>query len=115
GVPGSLARGPIAGLALANTVTTLVESGVLWWLMRRRIHGVNDSAVLNMVWRTTVATGVLSIVLWVLNRVLTDANAFVHLATGGAVGALLFFGVGLALRVEEARTVPNIVISRLRR
>jgi putative peptidoglycan lipid II flippase len=37
GDPASLARGTFAGLALANSITTLVEAGVLWLLMRRRL------------------------------------------------------------------------------
>jgi putative peptidoglycan lipid II flippase len=37
GDPASLTRGAFAGLALANSLTTLVEAGVLWLLMRRRL------------------------------------------------------------------------------
>ena len=37
GDPASLRAGAYTGLALANSVTTLVEAVVLWWLLRRAV------------------------------------------------------------------------------
>jgi putative peptidoglycan lipid II flippase len=43
GDPTSLTRGTFAGLALANSVTTLVEAGILWLLLRRRLDRIQTT------------------------------------------------------------------------
>ncbi|MDZ4766323.1 MAG: murein biosynthesis integral membrane protein MurJ [Chloroflexota bacterium] len=44
GDPDSLTRGTFAGLALANSLTTLVEAGVLWGLLWRRLNRTPNPA-----------------------------------------------------------------------
>src|SRR5262249_55936181 len=60
GDPSSLEHGPFAGLALANSITTLLEALALWWLLRRRIGTINDRYVWSGVWRTLAAALVMS-------------------------------------------------------
>jgi putative peptidoglycan lipid II flippase len=115
GEPGDLARGPFAGLALANALTTLVEGFFLWWLMTRRVNGVQDGTILNAVARTALATALLGGVLWWLNGILVTVPPIVHLIVAGISGAIIFFGGAYLLRLDEARTVPRMVLSKLRR
>ena len=115
GVPGDLARGPFAGLALANAVTTLVEGGALWWLMRRRINNVNDGHILNGVWRTAVAAAAMGAVMVAMLVTSDFGQPIVQLLITSVAGAAVFFGVAIALNVTEARTVPAMVLRRFRR
>ena len=115
GEPGNLARGPFAGLALANALTTLAEGVLLWWLMRRRIGGVNDSNVLDGVWRTLAAAGVMGLVVLAVRMTSTFTQPLVSLSVLGLAGAVVFFAVAAALNLSEARTVPALVLSRFRR
>ena len=46
GNPNDLARGSFAGLALANALTTLIESLILWWIMSRRVGGIRDKFII---------------------------------------------------------------------
>src|SRR5690606_29981226 len=55
GDPGSLSRGPFAGLALANALTTLAEALVLWALLRRRIGKIDEGTLVPGVARVTAA------------------------------------------------------------
>ena len=55
GNPASLSRGPFAGLALANSLTTLLEGLTLWLLLRRRIGDLNDRYILNGASRSLAA------------------------------------------------------------
>lgn len=117
GVPGDLARGPFAGLALANALTTLVEGAALWWLMRRRINGVNDARVLGAVWRTGAASAAMGAAIygtyvWVGAQ---RAAPLQVLLVTGSVGAAVFFGLAFALRLDEARAIPMMVLRRVRR
>jgi putative peptidoglycan lipid II flippase len=114
GEPDSLARGPFAGLALANALTTLVEALVLWALMHRRIGGINDAEVLASSWRALVAAFLMGLVLWLMNQI-----ALVHdfrLALIGAIiGGAVFFGSSLALGLNEAKTLPRMLLRQLKR
>jgi putative peptidoglycan lipid II flippase len=113
GEPGSLARGPFAGLALANALTTLLEALALWWLLRRRIGGVSDSYVLDGAARAGLAALALGAALLLLDR-LVD-GALLTLLAGAVVGSAVFFGVAALLRLDEAVSVPRALLRRLRR
>jgi putative peptidoglycan lipid II flippase len=113
GDPDSLARGPFAGLALANALTTLIEAALLWWLLRRRIGDINDRYILSAAAKATFAALVMGgALLLVLNA---NLNALLTLILGGGIGALVFFGLSLALGLEEARAVPQMLLRRFRR
>ena len=55
GNPASLSRGPFAGLALANSLTTLLEGFTLWLLLRRRIGDLNDRSIVGGASRSLAA------------------------------------------------------------
>jgi putative peptidoglycan lipid II flippase len=112
GEPDSLARGPFAGLALANALTTLLEAAALWALLSRRvghISGVADGARRSLL----AALGMAAALLLVL-RVLSAANAVALLVVGAGIGGVVFFGLALLLGVPEARSVPRLLLRRLR-
>jgi putative peptidoglycan lipid II flippase len=113
GEPGSLARGPFAGLALANALTTLLEALALWWLLRRRIGGVNDSYVLDGAARAGLAALAMGAVMLLLSAALD--GALLTLMVGAAAGGAVFFGTAAALRLDEAVTVPRALLRRVRR
>lgn len=120
GVPGDLARGPFAGLALANALTTLVEALVLWWLMRRRIGaqgataGIRDRAIISTAIRTTLAALIMGGAIVALDTVL-PLEGFVFFVVGGALGGMTFFIAAIVLGVDEARAVPMMIYRRFRR
>jgi putative peptidoglycan lipid II flippase len=101
GDPDSLVKGPFAGLALANSLTTLLESAVLWWLLRKRINGVNDRHVLDGAGRALLAALGMGVMVWITLVVLEDSNTYIQLIAGLAVGGVSFFAFALALRIEE--------------
>lgn len=115
GDPDSLSRGAFAGLALSNSLTTILEALALWWLLRRRIGGVNDARVLDIVWRGIVASIGMGLVLLLVLNVLGGAGAVLLAVVGGLVGGAVFFGLSLVLGVDEARTVPRLLLQRVRR
>jgi putative peptidoglycan lipid II flippase len=114
GSPDSLENGPFAGLALANSLTTLAEAGLLWALLRRRIGGGGDGAVLRMGLGTLAASAVMGIAVAALVAVM-QSPAIVEAVAGAALAAAVFFGLALLLRIEDARTLPAMVLRRFRR
>jgi putative peptidoglycan lipid II flippase len=115
GEPGSLARGPFAGLALANAATTIVEALALWWLLRRRIGDLRDRAILNSAGRAALAALGMGAALWALLNLSGDSGSWGMLVIGGVLGGGVFFGLSLLLGVAEARTVPRLLLRRVRR
>ncbi|MCY3711473.1 MAG: polysaccharide biosynthesis C-terminal domain-containing protein, partial [Caldilineaceae bacterium] len=117
GDPDSLSRGPFAGLALANSLTTIVEALVLWWLLRRRLNeldapsrsydrGVALSAGGSLLLSLMMAAAVSLLVA-------TLPNAGWHAAAFGLVcGGLVFFGLDYLLGLSETRDLLAPLVSR---
>lgn len=120
GEPGNLARGPFAGLALANASTTLVEALVLYALLRRRIgqrgsiRGLDDARNALSLGRGLLATLAMGAVLWALDQTL-PVEGFSLAIIGGLIGAPVYFGVALLLRMEEATALFAPILRRLPR
>lgn len=112
GEPDSLSRGTFAGLALANSSATLLEGAALWWILRRRIGGLNDRYVLAGAGRALAAALGMGVVVWLIVGALADAGALLTALIGAGVGAAAFFGLAFAFGVEEARTMPGLLLRR---
>lgn len=115
GVQGSLVRGPFAGLALANSLTTILEALVLWWLLRRRIGSINDAHVIGGAWRAIVASLAMAAALILVIGALANTNSLVILIASGMVGGAVFFGISAALGLDEAKAVPMMILRRFKR
>lgn len=116
GDPGSLAQGPVAGLALANSLTTLLEAVGLWWLLRRRIGDLNDRFVLDGILRTLAASGVMLVALVVFVIIAGERLEPVVYGLGGSlIGVVAFFGSSVLLKMQETYTVFNAISRRLKR
>jgi putative peptidoglycan lipid II flippase len=102
--------GPLlhGGLALANSLATIVETTVLVFLLRSRLGGFRYSALLKSMARTTVATAAMG--LGILCVTSLTGGAPVVVQVGGAVisGAILFLLVSVAVGSEELRLLRNV-------
>ena len=120
GDPDNLARGAFAGLALANASTTLIESLVLWWLMRRRIGdlglvaGIHDRVIIRSASGTLLLSLLMGIGLCIVTQVVPSGGLMVALI-GGVLGAIIFFGAGYILNLGETRSLLSPFIRRVSR
>lgn len=112
GIKGDLARGPFAGLALANSLTTLLEAAALWWLLRRRTGGIHDAYILRGAGRALLAALGMGAAVWAVTALLAGSGALVTTAAGISTGGVVFFGLALLLGVDEARTLPRMLLRR---
>lgn len=101
GEPDSLIRGRFAGLALANSLTTMVEALVLWWLLNRRIGDIGTADVLHTVSRSIFATIGMTVVILLLWGVLGDLPQLARLFVGAGVGVGVYFALAFLLRMDE--------------
>ncbi len=120
GDPTSLARGAFAGLALANALTTILESLVLWWLMRRRLGqytgdiGIRDAAILRSAGGTLLLSLVMALALWMVTLAMPAAH-WSAAAAGAGVGAVVFFGMGYLFDLGETRNLLRPLFRRAMR
>jgi putative peptidoglycan lipid II flippase len=111
GDPTTLERGPQGGLALANVLASSAEVPILLWLLRRRMGGIEGTALLASAGRLTLAAGAMGLVLWGLLH--WDALAalpvllFVPLAV--AIGAAVYAAIAWLLGVEETKLARRLL------
>lgn len=115
GDPNSLERGAFAGLALAISLTTIVESLILWVLLARRINGGRAAYVLDGALRALLAALGMGAAVWAVNSLLVNNGALVVSIVGMITGMGVFFVLAFVLGLEEARTVPVMVLRRIKR
>jgi len=119
GRPDDLSRGPFAGLALANTVATLLEAAVLWLLLRRRIGAIRDAYVLGGAVRAlaaAIAMGMaIALAVALLKSNLPDVAPPIVLGVGALIGGVVFFAAAALVGLDEAVTIPRLVLRRFRR
>ncbi|MBI1276823.1 MAG: murein biosynthesis integral membrane protein MurJ [Anaerolineaceae bacterium] len=116
GDPASLAHGPYAGLALANSLTTLLEALGLWSVLRRRIGDTRDTYLLDGILRTGAATAAMLVVILGFRLVLADQISMGLMGiVGGGLGVAVFFGSSTLLKMEETHTVLGMILRRIKR
>ena len=127
----TLLVGPLQlpGIALAIAIAAWVEAGTLLLLLRRRVGRLGLAQVAWLAVRTVLATAVATIVASVVHaavaaRLAPEATTVglgsifalvaVILVVTAAFGAV-FAGAALALRIEELRSIVEIMVDALRR
>ena len=98
---------PYAGLALANSVATLLEMVGLLALIRRRIGGLEEQRMLVAVAKSGLSALVMGAVLLGWQAMLPGAGSLVLGGGGIVLGVAVYLGAALLLRVEELRTLQR--------
>jgi putative peptidoglycan lipid II flippase len=114
-LPGAFAaRGWVqhAGLALANSVTTLLETGVLLVLIRRRLGGLEDKQTLIAFVKSGLAALAMGAALLGWRMLLPDAPSLLVGGAGIVLGMMVYLGTALLLRTEELCAVIGMIRRR---
>ncbi len=104
---------PIGGLALGFSVSNLVEIGVLLWLLRRRLGGLDGRLMLSGAWRMGVAAAAMAAAIGAVLLGLPAAAVWARALLGSAAGGLVYLLACWLLRVEEWRRVVDLLRRRL--
>ncbi|MBI5928427.1 MAG: murein biosynthesis integral membrane protein MurJ [Chloroflexi bacterium] len=109
----TFSHGPYAGLALANSLATALESLTLWLWLRRKIPSLNPRPVLQTASRTGLAAlGMVGAVfLWL--SIGDGFAALLQLIGGLVIGGGSFFTLAFLLKVKEASNLPRMVLARI--
>jgi putative peptidoglycan lipid II flippase len=104
---------PFGGLALANSIATALETVALYALLARRVPelGLVNTLVASL--KSSLASALMALVLWLWLSALGNGNLAALLAI--VVGIAVYFGVAWLLRSDEARYAIGIARARLLR
>jgi putative peptidoglycan lipid II flippase len=107
GVFGLASWPPFAGLALANSVATLLETAALLALIRRRLNGLERHQALPTVVKSGLAALAMGAALLGWQAALPDAGALALGGGGVVLGAAVYLGAALLLQAEEVQTLAR--------
>ncbi len=113
-------KGNVGGVALANTIGTAVEVGILMWILRRRWHGINENELAQTLLKTLAASLVMALVVigiefWWTMLGLADRGLLFTVAQIGIqalAGAFAFVMAALLLRMTEVRDMLLMFLRR---
>jgi putative peptidoglycan lipid II flippase len=98
---------PHGGLALANSLATTLEAGALFWLMRKRLQGLEGRRLARGLLQALGATLLMSVVLLGTLRTLSPATPAALPALGGVLlGSLVYLLLLWLMRVPELSLLP---------
>ncbi len=100
---------PHGGLALANSLATMLEMVALIYVMRNRLHGLEGRRLMIGFGQAALATGIMSLVLaaWI-NQTL-EQSVWLVILGGVALGAGVYGVMVLVMGVNEARGMLNMI------
>ena len=105
---------PHGGLALANSLATALEAGVLLYLMRRRLSGLNGWFIADGILRAGVASlgMVVALLVWLS---LVSAPVWLAALGGIVLGSGVFGALALAVQIREVQSGVQLVSRRVAR
>ena len=111
-LPGAFERAdwpPHAGLALANTIATLLELAILLVLIRRRMGGLEGQRMLATLGKSGLASLAMGVGLLGWQAALPDAGSLVLGGGGVVLGGAITLGAALLLQMEELGAVIGLI------
>lgn len=113
-------RGSVGALALANSLGVAFEVFALLWVLRRRWHGAEETALARTVLKTLAASLVMALavtavnVLWQIGGLAERGTLYTvtQLALGVLAGGVVFLGIAFFLRMEELKIMLRLMLRR---
>jgi putative peptidoglycan lipid II flippase len=96
------------GLALANSVATLMEAAVLLWLLRSKLGGWEERRVAQTAARSLAATGVMALTVWLLLRIWQEWPQPLLTVVVGVVAVVVYGVIAWMLRAPELQTLREL-------
>lgn len=104
----------LGGVALGYSISTLLEFGLLLWLLRRKMNGIDGHYLLDGVWRMALASLIMAGITWYTSLQLTSSAAFWQLSLAGLAGGITYLLACTILRVDELQQIWAALRQRLK-
>ena len=109
----SLERGPFAGLALANALTTSVEALILTYILQLRVRGSWVKELIEGVLKMVTAAGVMGVLVYLTLDVLEQYSDWLNLILVIVLGFLTYLIISLILKLDEITQSINFLLRKL--
>ena len=103
---------PFGGLALANSIATLLEFVVLLILIGRRMEGIQGARLSKTIGKSSLAALVMAMALLAWQLGLPNAGALIHGGGGMVLGVGVYLFTALLLKTEELGALTRLVRRR---
>jgi putative peptidoglycan lipid II flippase len=113
GVFRAMGWSPHAGLALANSIATLLELAVLMALIRRRMDGLEGRRTLIALAKSGLAALAMGATLAGWQVALAGVGGLVVGGGGVLLGVVVYAAVALVLRAEELQAIGGLLRRRI--
>jgi putative peptidoglycan lipid II flippase len=106
------------GIALATAIVSTINVGVLLWILQVRLSNLEGRRLARSAARIGVAALLSAVAMLGMNEVLPEGGGLVgaafRIATGAALGGIVYLTVCRLLRVEELAVVRELIARRAR-
>ncbi len=106
---------PLGALALGFSLSNYGEVLALLWLLRRKMGGLDGSALLDSFWRISLATGLMVGSMWLSLSRLNEEAVWLQLIVGLGIGTVVYLLASAVLRVKELQQLVHTARRRLGR
>ncbi|MFL6212654.1 MAG: murein biosynthesis integral membrane protein MurJ [Blastocatellia bacterium] len=109
------------GLALSTSAVAMLNFALLYFIMQRRIEGIEGRRTLLVIIKILIASAAMGAACWAMNAGLTHllgnrfAARIINVAVSVGLGALIFYAGAWLLRIEELHAATNALLRRFRR
>lgn len=104
---------PHGGLALANSLATLLECMILLFLLRRRLQGLGESQIVAGGVMALLGSAAMTAVLWLWRGVSPWQTVSLQVLTGVLLGGMVYAAALWLLRVPELLILREAIIRRV--
>lgn len=108
------------GLALGTSITAILNSALLWWMITRRMHRSGASAHTETMLRSLLQYTVLALLMgagvWAVDRALAPLTGhLVRVVAGMGAGIGIYFGLSILFKCQESLEFLDLFRRRLTR
>ncbi len=107
------------GLALSTAVVALLNFALLYWIMQRRINGIEGRKTFATVIKITLAATVMGVVCWLVSKLCyralgdTQLARLLNVMASVLTGAIVFCAVATLLKVRELSVAFDAIGGRI--
>ncbi len=113
GIFASLGWLPLGGLALANSLATALEAVALFWLMRRRLDGIDGAQIARGFGQAALATLGMALALLAWLQFTGNLNSWWIGLGGVAIGGAVYGAGVIVLKVPEVHSILGFIKRRM--
>ncbi len=106
---------PLGGLALGFSLSNFLEAGLLLWLLRRKMGGINGRELVDGLWRVSLAGLLMAGAIWALLSKLEGTSVWSQIVIGGLAGGSVYLLACWGLQINEMTEMINFSHRRLRK